>query len=279
MLIKCGVFVPQCKGTDSDTLKTKPNTIGWFFSTKYDGQYAQIHIMKDHVKFFTSSGKEYRNLFLEKILLDNFDAGYIFEAEYLGTGEGKLGGRNDAACVTTLRTQFAKGEIGSAEHKIMIFDMITDETFANREFRLNRFWQFLPKNDYVHIVKHQLVKADASPEELAAALCEAGWEGIYIKHPDHKYLPGKRVKNALKYKMKNKGRAKIVGVEEGTGKYEGMIGAFICENINGLRFNVGSGLDDFVRAMQPSEVIDKTIEFTYERIDSTYIFPIFKGFV
>lgn len=278
-------FIKQCKGTDSDTvhnLATYWHKGGaWYSSVKYDGQYAQIHITKDSVIFYTSSGKPYTNAALvdelQKCIPHNMKP-IVLEAEYLGDGFGKLGGRSDAAVVTTARTAFAKGIGYSAMHQIRIFDIIEDETFAVRMQDLDILAEAFKDSELIGVIEYKICTSLENARIACAQMVERGWEGIYCKSVLHTQEAGKRVKTAFKFKLKNTTIVKIVGIDEGTGKYAGQIGAFICEDENGMRVNVGSGLTDSIRQLSPAAVIGLKIRINYERIDQTYIFPIFIDF-
>jgi DNA ligase-1 len=79
---------------------------------------------------------------------------------------------------------------------------------------------------------------------------DAGYEGIMVKDPDAPYEL-KRSYAWLKIKPFIEVSLEIVGFEEGTGKYEGMLGAFIMEGEDDGRkisVNVGGGLTDSERA-------------------------------
>ena len=279
-------FIKQCKGTDSDTVHNLATYwhkgCAWYLSIKYDGQYAQIHITKDRVIFYTSSGKPYINELLadelQKCIPDDMKP-IVLEAEYLGNGDGKLGGRADAAVVTTARTAFAKGISYSAKHQLRIFDIIEDESFAIRMKDLDKLRNKFVDSTMVLVVNYKLCTSIENARIACARYVENGWEGIYCKSVLHTHEAGKRVKTAFKFKLKNTTTVKIVGIDEGTGKYAGLIGAFICEDENGMRVNVGSGLTDSIRQLSPAALIGLKIRINYERIDQTYIFPIFIDFL
>lgn len=279
-------FIKQCKGTDSDTVhnlqKFWDAGSKWYWSIKYDGQYAQIHISKHCVIFYTSSGKPYTNDVLAKELLTKIPETclpIVLEAEYLGKGEGKLGGRSDAAVVTTLRTAFAKGIPISMSHKIHIFDIIEPGNFYTRQANLTSLAKFFENSQLIKFVEYQPCVSISQAKQLCAEFAIKGYEGIYCKCIHHTQATGKRVKTAFKFKLKNTTIVEIVGIDEGTGKYEGQIGAFICEDENGLQVNVGSGLTDSIRAFDFKSVVGRKIRINYERIDDTYIFPIFIDFI
>ena len=78
---------------------------------------------------------------------------------------------------------------------------------------------------------------------------EAGYEGIMIKDIDAPY-ECKRSSFWMKWKPVYDYDLTIVGVEEGTGKNVGKLGALICEGTDNdrlIRCNVGSGLTDTQR--------------------------------
>lgn len=279
-------FIKQCKGTDSDSIRDLKslwlNYSPWYSSIKYDGQYVQIHIYGDAVDFFTSAGKLYKNQLLAKEILKALPKGttnIILEGEYLGYGNGKLGGRKDAAAVTTLRTLTNKGEVSSAAHKIRVFDLID----FNLEFkdRLKILKSFNFQNDLVKLVDYteylDLSLDDA--KKLSSNLIAEGYEGLFCKSSKHLQLEGKRVKTALKFKTKYIKEARVIDIMVGSGKYTNMIGSLICKDDLGLTFSVGSGLTDSIRSLSKDEVIGRTCQFKYESKTKTYVMPSFIKFV
>jgi len=117
-------------------------------------------------------------------------------------------------------------------------------------------------------------------EQLAA-----GEEGIMINIYDAPY-EFKRTNSLLKVKKFNTADLRVIGFEQGTGKYTGKLGAFICE-YKGGQVNVGSGLTDEQRTeiyKDPFKYIGTIIEIAYfeETKDSTgkpsLRFPTFKDF-
>lgn len=271
-------FIYQCKGTDSsslDDLQSYWNKYNeWRWSIKYDGQYVQIHVNTNEVILYTSSGKPYKNQAIEDELLKLIPVSYrpiIFEGEYLGEGFGRLGGRKEAAVVTTLRTAYAKGQILSFNHSIRVFDVINDKPFKDRLPLLD----LLDRGRLVRAVSYQKLNCLAEALHIAEKMIEEGLEGIMIKSDQHFQIAGKRVKTSMKFKKKNTVVAEIVDITEGTGKYQGMIGALVCKDSDGLEFTVGSGLTDELRKMDKTAFIGKTVEIKYESKGKTYVMPVF----
>jgi DNA ligase-1 len=106
---------------------------------------------------------------------------------------------------------------------------------------------------------------------FAEASVEQGYEGIMIKDLDAPYLC-KRSDSWMKWKPTKSYDLTIVGVEEGTGKNAGRLGALICEGTDHgchIRVNVGSGLTDDQRNefwQAKDEVIGQTAEIMCDAI-------------
>lgn len=75
-----------------------------------------------------------------------------------------------------------------------------------------------------------------------------GFEGIVVRALDAQYVR-RRSTMMMKFKPKREDIYEIVGFEEGKGKYQNMLGAFICRAQEGEEtFHVGSGPSDDQRA-------------------------------
>ena len=97
---------------------------------------------------------------------------------------------------------------------------------------------------------------------------EAGFEGIMIKDVDAIY-EAKRSVSWLKQKPFIEVSLTIVGIEPGTGKNEGKMGAVICEGEEDgkfIRVNVGSGWTDDQRAEVDDTVIGQVLEVRADAI-------------
>jgi ATP-dependent DNA ligase len=88
-------------------------------------------------------------------------------------------------------------------------------------------------------------------------------EGIIVKNGDSPW-EDKRSKYQVKMKAELEADLLVEGIVEGTGKYEGLIGSLSCTTKDGsLKVNVGSGLSDEQRKMDPAEYIGKIISVKY----------------
>ena len=75
---------------------------------------------------------------------------------------------------------------------------------------------------------------------------DRGLEGLIVKNPDGPYHP-RRNRDWMKMKGVETVDVPIIDAVEGTGKYEGMLGALIV-NVEGVDVNVGTGFHDGERA-------------------------------
>lgn len=93
---------------------------------------------------------------------------------------------------------------------------------------------------------------------------ENDWEGI-ILNLDTPY-ECKRTKNLIKVKKFFSCDIKCIGIEEGSGRNKGLLGALVCD-YKGNKVNVGSGFSDEDRKriwQHPEDVIGKVISVKYK---------------
>ena len=125
--------------------------------------------------------------------------------------------------------------------------------------------------------------------ELNKAAVDGGYEGVMIKDVDAPY-ECKRTHAWLKAKPFIEVTLEVVEIEEGTGRNEGRLGAFVCEGIDDgkdIRVNVGSGFTDVHRDdywTHRSSIVGNLVEVRADAVtqnqDGTYSlrFPRFKTF-
>ena len=100
--------------------------------------------------------------------------------------------------------------------------------------------------------------------EQFAKYYEAGEEGIILKSTEAPW-ENKRSKHQIKYKGELECDLVVTGIEEGNGKYQGMVGALLCESSDGvIKVSVGSGLNDTLRSsLSKEDVIGRVISVKY----------------
>ena len=197
-----------------------------------------------------------------------------------------------------------KDNVSANDAVLHLFDTIPLGCFKNgvwdkpQSFRsaITKAWV----EDHSSVLKHvqalEWEEVDLStPEgeqrfvELNKAAVDGGYEGVMIKDVDAPY-ECKRTHAWLKAKPFIEVTLEIKQIEEGTGRNEGRLGAFVCEGVDDgkeIKVNVGSGFSDNNRDSfwnSRSQIIGQLVEVRADAItqnqDGTYSlrFPRFKTF-
>lgn len=107
--------------------------------------------------------------------------------------------------------------------------------------------------------------SEISEDEVKKILERAlslGFEGVMWRDYESPWL-SKRTDRLLKSKPIHDAEATVVAVQEGEGKYRGMVGALICEDAEGRSFKIGTGLTDEERDHPPGYWIDRYITYSF----------------
>lgn len=114
----------------------------------------------------------------------------------------------------------------------------------------------------VYLVQKTTVENIEEANAIFERYLSMGQEGIILKDLSGVW-EDKRSKTQIKFKGELECDLKIVGIEEGTGKYAGMLGAILCESDDGvIKVRAGSGFSDEQRK-QGKEVIGKIAAIKY----------------
>lgn len=172
--------------------------------------------------------------------------------------------------------------------KYMIFDILPIDEFDNKKGVLKyserrKILDNIKQNEFINITPILYHGDDNNKILEVLSICRGnGAEGAMI-NLDKPY-EFKRSKTLLKLKVMNTCDLKIIGFEEGDGKYEGSLGNIICD-YKGYQLGVGSGFDDKQREQiwnNQEEYLNRIAEIQY--FEETYNdkgglslrFPIFK---
>ena len=257
-------------GTPIDKVKLKGNE--WIsISRKLNG--TRCAFIGD--KCMTRQGKEYKGL--DHIIKDLHRLG--LKNCFV---DGELIYKNKEGLSDSVAFQKGTGiamskDIEKSDLKLVIFDV----------FPLEEFWNGKSKESYYER-KQMLIETkediglfgDAENVEIVQ-MCYEGtdhsqiwkwldyaeendWEGI-ILNLDAPY-ECKRTKNLIKVKKFFSCDIKCTGIEEGSGRNKGTLGALVCD-YKGNKVNVGSGFSDEDRKriwQHPEDVIDKIITVKYK---------------
>lgn len=203
-----------------------------------------------------------------------------------------------------LMRQARRKENADAEDSVFhVFDIIPTKDFQRGYWNaqlhkridlLEKIRPLIDKMPNVQLLPHIMVDLDLAEgrdqlHRYASDMVTAGFEGIMIKNVDAPY-ECKRNTFWMKWKPLYDYDLTVIGVEEGTGKHAGRMGALVCEGEDDGKYitvNVGSGYTDEERQAywnDKNSVIGRTAVVLADAItlnqDGTYSlrFPRFKTF-
>jgi DNA ligase-1 len=181
--------------------------------------------------------------------IELFDRSWVFDGEMTGKSFQKL--------MTQVKR---KSDVQATDSVLNLFDMIPLSEFQvgksvmgqkRRSALLKSMKPIFDKAGSIEVVDQVEVDLDteagqATFKQYNKEALAAGLEGIMIKDPDAPY-ECKRSVAWLKQKPFIEVSLEIIGVEEGTGKNVGRLGAFVCSGTDDgvfITVNVGSGFTD-----------------------------------
>ena len=207
---------------------------------------------KDKVEMFSRNGKELNNFpkILEQFdsMLDQFGESIVFDGEVMSDD-----------FQTLMREIHRKGGAKTEDAVLNLFDCLplmefknggsnsVNDTILKRKEMLQSF-NYGPNINVVEYVKMDLSDEDGQKQfaDYNKLCIDKGFEGIMVK-PINGVYECKRSTLWLKVKPFIEVSLTVIGVEEGTGRNVGKLGALIVEGKDDGKFiktNVGSGLSD-----------------------------------
>lgn len=251
---------------------------------------------KDTVSMYTRNGKQLHNFgHVEQEIRDKIMPG--FEVPYILDGE-----MVSKSFQALMKQVHRKENVEATDAKFAVFDMIAQHEFtkgksilgcADRDAFVRAL--FVDKEfDHMFALEKHRVNLD-TPQGYKKYLSfnkEAianGFEGVMIKDVDAPY-ECKRSHHMLKAKPFIEVTLNVMDIEQGTGRNEGRLGAFVCKGTDGdktIEVNVGSGFSDQQRDdfwMQRDKIVNQLVEVRGDAVtqnqDGTYSlrFPRFKTF-
>lgn len=251
------------------------------------------------IEMFSRNGKQFHNFdhIIEEIraVLQESPAPYplVLDGEIMS-----------ATFQDLMRQARRKNNANAKDAVLNLFDIIPLGCFKNKKWdkpqsfrsEMVSHWveDHADKLEHVTSLGWETVDLD-TPEgyrrfvELNKAAVDGGYEGVMIKDVDAPY-ECKRSHSWLKAKPFIEVTLEIVGLEEGTGKNKGRLGALVCageDDGKDIRVNVGSGLTDEQRISfwaDRDRLVGSLVEVRADAVtqnqDGTYSlrFPRFKTF-
>ena len=253
---------------------------------------------------FSRNGKVFDNFtHIEQQVSDNFVKiarghqnalinGFVLDGEVIGNTFQEL-----------MRQARRKSDVQADDSVFNIFDIIPLSDFREGHWNaqlhkriaiLEHIRHVVDTMPNVELLPHIMVDLDTAAgkdqlERYAKDQVNAGFEGIMIKELEAPYIC-KRSTDWMKWKPTLTVDLEVVGVEEGTGRNLGRLGALVCHGVDDgkeITVNVGSGFSDVDRDdywTNRNLVIGRTAEVLCDVItqnqDGTYSlrFPRFVRF-
>lgn len=290
--LKCGVQVSTANTVWGGLIKEYPVMLCSGYEQKLVDKVkfpALVQLKMDGMRFNaivqhneSGSSVDYRSRNGKEIqLLGNLDEEFIklsngidcvFDGELLVKDNGKILDRQTG---NGILNKANKGTISAKEAAMVnatVWDVIPYAYFVDAHCPVaysSRFESLcalmdMHKPTKIGLVDNWEVETLDEAKTLFEGLLAQGQEGIILKDKTGTW-EDKRVKHQIKFKGELECDLKIVAVEEGTGKYAGMLGAIICESSDGIvKVNVGSGFNDEHRKnLWKENLVDKIVAVKY----------------
>lgn len=237
---------------------------------KMDGMRFNAIVRNGKCEFRSRNGKEIQLLGnLEQEFIDLAgDIDCVFDGELLVKDKGIILDRQTGNGILNKANKGTiKTDEASKVHAVL-WDLIPYVSFVDGHCPTPYSIRFgslqvmkLPKK--LSLVEHTVVPDMAAATRLFEGYLADGQEGIILKDLSGEW-EDKRSKTQIKFKGELECDLKIVSIEEGTGKYAGMLGAIQCESADGVvKVSVGSGFNDEQRKTLGKEIVGKIAAIKY----------------
>jgi len=246
-LYKDGTMISLSKQLSKKFLQP-PN--GWYLSEKYDGLRGiwtgKELVARPTKKNGVLKGKVFN--YVPKWFINMLPPGVSLDGEiWMGRGRfQEVSGLSNLKLGKKITEQYLDAKWKDV--KFMVFDLPhSKKPYVERKDELKKIIDEINikqgKDCPIQMSNYTIVKDNLT--ELYTEYTLNGAEGIVLREPDSLYET-KRSKLLLKMKLSDDAEAIVVGYVPGTNKYKGLLGSLICE-INGNKFNIGTGFNDLMR--------------------------------
>jgi DNA ligase-1 len=217
------------------------NVTGWVMSEKLDG----IRAYWDGEKLLSRSGKEIK-------------APEWFITDYPPFAiDGELWTkRGDFERISSIvRDQTPSDEWREVKHYIFEVPQVKGDLHD----RLAKVKPYA--NTFIKIIEQIAIRDKKHLSDFHKDIESKGGEGVVVRDPKAPYI-SKRTHRALKVKSFKDQECRVIGYTEGKGKFEGVMGAIVCQLDNKIEFKIGSGFSDIERSNPPK--IGAIVTFQYQ---------------
>ena len=263
-----------------------------FSQLKADGMRCIAFITSNNVRMFSRNGTEIiceplKNTLMtigqieENLLSDNVTL--MLDGELICYKDNKLLDRktSNGICNKVLKGTASENELNLIQMQLWDIVRVDSNTFSpleekSYEARLEDLYSILNTNSCskLEVIPTEVVNSMEEALEHFQKMLSQGLEGTILKNQDAKWS-NTRSKDLVKLKEENTIDLLVVDIEEGSGDFEGGLGAIICETSDKkLRVRVGTGFSfedrGFVNDLSNGKKVVKQIK-SLEEVSKNYL--------
>ena len=263
-----------------------------FSQLKADGMRCIAFITSNNVRMFSRNGTEIiceplKNTLMtigqieENLLSDNVTL--MLDGELICYKDNKLQDRktSNGICNKALKGTASENELNLIQMQLWDIVRVDSNTFnpledKSYEKRLEDLYSILNTNSCskLEVIPTEVVNSMEEALEHFQKMLSQGLEGTILKNQDAKWS-NTRSKDLVKLKEENTIDLLVVDIEEGSGDFEGGLGAIICETSDKkLRVRVGTGFSfedrGFVNDLSNGKKVVKQIK-SLEEVSKNYL--------
>lgn len=233
------------------------NVTNWLMSEKLDG----VRGYWDGKKLISRNGKEFA---VPKWFTKDFPP---FEID----GELWTKREDFEKVISIVNTQTPHD--GWKDISYQIFEVPNQEGGLLERLSVLEKWLVKNPNEFIKVLSQKVCRGSEHLKQVLDEVESTGAEGLVVRDPNALYV-GKRSSSSLKVKSSFDDECVVTGYTKGHGKFEGLVGALVCE-WQGRSLKIGSGLSDEDRKNPP--VLDANITFKYNGLTryGNPKFPVF----
>lgn len=259
---------------------------------KADGMRCIAFITSNNVRMFSRNGTEIiceplKNTLMtigqieENLLSDNVTL--MLDGELICYKDNKLLDRktSNGICNKVLKGTASENELDLIQMQLWDIVKVDSNTFnpleeRSYEKRLEDLYSILNKSIFskLEVIPTEIVNSMEEALEHFQKMLSLGLEGTILKNQDAKWS-NTRSKDLVKLKEENTIDLLVVDIEEGSGDFEGGLGAIICETSDKkLRVRVGTGFSfedrGFANDLSNGKKVVKQIK-SLEEVSKNYL--------
>ena len=263
-----------------------------FSQLKADGMRCITFITSNNVRMFSRNGTEIiceplKNTLMtigqieENLLSDN--VALMLDGELICYKDNKLLDRktSNGICNKVLKGTASENELNLIQMQLWDIVKVDSNTFnpledKSYEARLEDLYSILNMSIFskLEVIPTEIVNSMEEALEHFQKMLSQGLEGTILKNQDAKWS-NTRSKDLVKLKEENTIDLLVVDIEEGSGDFEGGLGAIICETSDKkLRVRVGTGFSfedrGFVNDLSSGKKVVKQIK-SLEEVSKNYL--------